>query len=265
MLLTNNIYNFYIGYELNYFLLSSDVSKTKFSKKSLQGKHILKVLNLSVGGKIKTIVPNKGRFIYRIIDIDEDMIYLEKDLSPSSLEKNNSKRRIRLFVGLCRSQILKRVFRDCTSIGISYFGIFPTELTEKSYIDSSFLSDKKYTTQLEEGMVQGGQFNYPNVEKFSSLSSVLKYSSVKESVTLVLDNVLEGNPLISHLSMIKSQLKGDTFINVVIGSERGFTDKERELFLSRDNIICHLGETPLRTDTASIIASSLVIQGINLP
>jgi len=50
-----------------------------------------------------------------------------------------------------------------------------------------------------------------------------------------------------------------TFV-LAVGSERGWSASERDLFRQSNFVLAHLGERPLRTETATIAAVSVVGQ-----
>ena len=49
-----------------------------------------------------------------------------------------------------------------------------------------------------------------------------------------------------------------------IGSERGWTDKERDLLESSGFTLCSMGNRVLRTETATTVASSIILDGMGV-
>ena len=60
-----------------------------------------------------------------------------------------------------------------------------------------------------------------------------------------------------RLEVTKSKTSVKTVV-LAIGSERGWSPDERDLFRQNDFVLADLGERPLRTETATIAAISVV-------
>jgi len=59
------------------------------------------------------------------------------------------------------------------------------------------------------------------------------------------------------LEATKNVPSGNSVV-LAVGSERGWSPNERDLFRQNNFILAHLGERPLRTETATIAAISVV-------
>ncbi len=69
---------------------------------------------------------------------------------------------------------------------------------------------------------------------------------------LLLDNVIGANALSSL------DLNGKS-VTLAIGPERGWTERERKIFIGNGFSPCLLGSRILRTETASVAASALAL------
>ena len=49
-----------------------------------------------------------------------------------------------------------------------------------------------------------------------------------------------------------------------IGSERGWTDKERDFLVEKGFTLCSMGERILRTETAATVAGSIILSQLGL-
>ena len=121
---------------------------------------------------------------------------------------------------------------------------------------------------LLDGTVQAGSTNVPKLFLHKTLKDCIAEikSENAESVLLALDNV---NPKIS----LKKSL-GEAGLNfeygsqdsncaktvvAAIGSERGWTDKERILLEENGFIRCGMGERIMRTETAATVSASIIL------
>ena len=82
-----------------------------------------------------------------------------------------------------------------------------------------------------------------------------------------MDNVKPKGSLFSFLQKeLKNIDQNQTkpYIYAAIGSERGWTDNERELFEKEGFAPCSLGERVLRTETAATVATTLIMQSLEI-
>ena len=57
--------------------------------------------------------------------------------------------------------------------------------------------------------------------------------------------------------------KSDRVI-AAIGSERGWTDRERKVLESKGFIRCGMGERIMRTETAATVAGAIILSGLGI-
>ncbi len=136
-------------------------------------------------------------------------------------------------------------------MGIEKLWFYPTELGEKSYLESNFWLEDNYRPQLIKGAGQGFTSNIPDVQIFTSLSEVTNNLS-HEYEKICLDNV-QPIDSITHFTLKKNKAA------ILLGSERGLTDKERDYLKSSNFRLLKMGDRVLRTDTACIAGISLVL------
>ena len=61
------------------------------------------------------------------------------------------------------------------------------------------------------------------------------------------------------LEQNESERKSETIYISAIGSERGWTDRERKLLEDNGFIRCGMGERIMRTETAATVAGSIIL------
>jgi 16S rRNA (uracil1498-N3)-methyltransferase len=100
----------------------------------------------------------------------------------------------------------------------------------------------------KEATEQSGRNFVPNISELKNLSEILE--NLKMSA-VAFDG--SGNKFSS------SQIKSENELAIFVGPEGGFTEKEIELFKSKNIPIFSLGEFTLRAETASITICSLLL------
>ncbi len=163
---------------------------------------------------------------------------------------------ISLIIGHPRPQSVRRILKDATSLGVKALYFIGTEKGEASYLNSKLWKQNQYTQYLIEGAEQAFTTRIPKVEIFASLA---KFINSKEIIgnCIALDNY-ENSIFLSKYSPVM----GEYFL--AVGPERGWSDKERNILRNSDFLLAGLGERVLKTDTASIVGTTILLSKLNL-
>jgi RsmE family RNA methyltransferase len=174
---------------------------------------------------------------------------------------------VRVAVGFPRPIQVRRLLRDLSSLGVEAIDLFGTELGEKSYRDTRLLDDGGARTALIEGAAQSRDTTLPALNVFDSLESWLQQrpwekesgkgsgASLSSPLLIAADNVRpEG--AISRLPSTRRPMV------LAVGSERGWSDRERDLLEAAGFLRLSLGSRALRTETACVAAAVLAIEKI---
>jgi 16S rRNA (uracil1498-N3)-methyltransferase len=205
--------------------------------------HLQDILKSSSSDQLKVVALGRGLGSATISKLSERELHLaEINLAPGE------ERSIDLFVGLSRPQTIKNVLKLTAGFPVKRLFLHRTELGEKSYETSKVLENEALAKHLLLGLSQTGRFHtLPEVE-------VCKYVPFSK-----IDQI--KNRLLFHPGT-PSSLKDFELTNLAlaIGSERGYTNKELELFKENGFKECWLSDSILRVETA--LASAL--SGIDL-
>ena len=179
-----------------------------------------------------------------------------------------------LGVGFPRPIQLRRLLRDCASLGLSTVDLIYTELGEKSYRDTKLLEDGGAQAALAEGAVQARDTRLPILTVYPSLAEWLetKISDIKnqaDTIFIAADNVHPQGTFTKFSPMQKNSSQQNKSANetnavLAVGSERGWSDNERHLLESNGFVRLSFGSRSLRTETACIAAAMLVMEKIGL-
>lgn len=106
----------------------------------------------------------------RIIALEPDgSIRVELQLDRPAPERHP----LRVAVGFPRPIQLRRLLRDLSSLGVSHIDLLATELGEKSYQDTTLLSDGGAEQALIEGAIQSRDTTLPILASYPSLRTWL--------------------------------------------------------------------------------------------
>ena len=251
---------------MNICLFSKEEVESGFNLKIKDDRanHILKILHKKEGDSFVAGVIDGMAGIATIQKIDQEFIYCSFKETSSGKPLNP----LKMIIGFPRPIQLKRLLRDIAALGVWEVHLTGTELGEKSYMQSTLVEKGNAYKMLLDGTVQAGSTNVPKLFLHKTLKDCIAEikSENAESVLLALDNV---NPKIS----LKKSL-GEAGLNfeygsqdsncaktvvAAIGSERGWTDKERILLEENGFIRCGMGERIMRTETAATVSASIIL------
>lgn len=236
----------------------------KLKIKDDRANHILKILHKKEGDSFVAGVIDGMAGIATIQKIDQEFIFCSFEETSSGKPLNP----LKMIIGFPRPIQLKRLLRDVAALGVCEVHLTGTELGEKSYMQSTLVEKGNAYKMLLDGTVQAGSTNVPKLFLHKTLKDCIAEikSENAENVLLALDNV---NPKIS----LKKSLGefGCNFeygsqdsncaktVVAAIGSERGWTDKERTLLEENGFIRCGMGERIMRTETAATVSASIIL------
>ena len=251
---------------MNICLFSKEEVESGFNLKIKDDRanHILKILHKKEGDSFVAGVIDGMAGIATIQKIDQDFIYCSFKETSSGKPLNP----LKMIIGFPRPIQLKRLLRDVAALGVCEVHLTGTELGEKSYMQSTLVEKGNAYKMLLDGTVQAGSTNVPKLFLHKTLKDCIAEikSENAENVLLALDNV---NPKIS----LKKSL-GEAGLNfeygsqdsncvktvvAAIGSERGWTDKERTMLEENGFIRCGMGERIMRTETAATVSASIIL------
>ncbi len=232
---------------MNLILLSSDEIGNPIPGYDPRAKHIRRTLRLQEGDSIAAGIINGPIGKAKIISISKKKLIL----TFTAEHKKTTPYPVTLIVGLTRPQIAKHIMRESAAMGITALWFYPTQLGEKSYLSSNFWKAKNYLPQLIKGASQGVTTNLPDVTIFDSLATVFDQLPTRQA-KIALDNNRPTNSIRSYSLQHKS-------VALLLGSERGLTDRELDMIEAHKFTLLKMGNRVLRTDTACIAGVTLVL------
>lgn len=239
---------------MNIILFKDKYIPKKISITDERARHILKILKLKTGDEFSCGLVNGPSGMGSITSIDSEWIYFswEKTADPVALYP------LTLLIGYTRPISSKRILREAASLGVERIVFVGTDTGEKSYRDSN-LWKGEYRKYLIDGAQQAACTGLPEVEFYRDLDEFLKKEISQNTgvIRIALDNV-EPDVKLSEYN------PGDSNCLLAIGSERGWSDRERKLLRGNNFIFASLGSRVLRTETASTAGITLLLARMGL-
>ncbi|MDR2633757.1 MAG: 16S rRNA (uracil(1498)-N(3))-methyltransferase [Treponema sp.] len=191
-------------------------------------------------GRIETITP-------------EGALWCSLELYQAPLPRSP----ISLGVGFPRPIQLKRLLRDLATFGVEKVDLMGTDLGEPSYRNTTMLSDGGAREALIQGAIQARDTVIPLIGNYPSLRDWLEQRpwSDKNPLLIAADN---QRPQGSFAQLNSTQQP----LLIAIGSERGWSNQERDRLEDAGFCRLSLGSRILRTDTACVAAVVLALEKI---
>ena len=226
--------------------------------------HLKKILKAEEGTSFEAGIINGSRGSATITGISEEGISLS--FTPET--ESSKLHPLTLILGLSRPPTVKKVLKEATALGIRRFILCGTENGERSYIQSSALQPENIRSILVEGAQQAVCTRLPETRIEHSLKCAIDSLSAElpEKTLIALDNV-EATVSLSDFwrENRKKQTHNPAAETILaVGSERGWTNRERERLRDAGFTLCGLGTRVLRTETASIAGSALCLSGMGI-
>lgn len=242
---------------MNICLFTQEEITKPLSKKDERGEHIIKILHKKAGDTFTAGILGGQSGIATINKIDDEGIFFTFEPSANGKPLNP----LKMIIGFPRPIQLKRLLRDIAALGVCEVHLTGTELGEKSYLQSTLVEKGNAYKMLYDGTVQAGSTFVPELFLHKTLNECLSFLDGKTSIRLALDNKNPAMRLQNALEEKVPSFAGQNKKQIIaaIGSERGWTDKERSLLEANGFIRCGMGERIMRTETAATVAGSIIL------
>ena len=251
---------------MNICLFSKDEISQPLPIRDERAQHIIKVLHKKAGDTFTAGVIDGESGTARISAIDESGIFFE--FTPGGDGKPLSK--LEMIIGFPRPIQLKRLLRDIAALGVCRVHLTGTDLGEKSYLQSTLVERGAAYKMLLDGTVQAGSTHVPELCLYKKLDECLAALAAggdgaggAPGLLFALDNVNPSVSLAEAMQAAGPEAKKGPII-AAIGSERGWTDRERKLLESKGFVRCGMGERIMRTETAATVAGAIILSGLEI-
>jgi 16S rRNA (uracil1498-N3)-methyltransferase len=226
---------------LPYFFVSDLVDKT-LTLDEPTSKHIVNVLRMQRGEEI-LVTDGKGKKARATI-LDDNRKKCVVEISSTEMEEE-SKQKIVIGISLIKNTSRFEWFLEkATEVGVSAIIPLICERTEKE----KFRYERMHGILIS-AMLQSQQSRLPFLHEPTDFREAVQMNSGQKFI---------AHCLPSNKVLLTEQLSKGSDRTILIGPEGDFTENEVQLALQHSFQPVALGETRLRTETAGIVAATLL-------
>ena len=215
-------------------------------------KHISKVLRCRVGEELEICDNDNNEYICEITNIDKSQVDL--NILKRVDIKRESDLKIKVYQGLPKGPKMEMILQKLTEVGVDEIILVQTKRTVVK------VDDKKEDKKIErwERII----YEAAKQSKRGKIPKLRGVLSFKEALADMKENDFNIAPYENEKTKtIKQAIKGKYInnIGIFVGPEGGFEDTEISAIEEIGGQSVSLGPRILRTETASLVASSIVL------
>lgn len=250
---------------MNICLFSKEEISLPLPLRDERAQHIIKVLHKKAGDSFTAGIIDGASGTAVIREINDQGITF--DFTEGGGGKPLTK--LEMIIGFPRPIQLKRLLRDIAALGVGRVHLTGTDLGEKSYMQSNLVERGSAYQMLLDGTVQAGSTHVPELCLYKTLDECLKAltseaAGAEKSLLLALDNVNPSARLADAVKQRGGASGSGSRVIAAIGSERGWTDRERSLLEGQGFVRCGMGERIMRTETAATVAGAIILSELGI-
>ncbi len=236
---------------MNLMLLDHAVEELVLEAGDPRAQHVRNVLRMGPGEQFDVGAENGPRGKALIVTDDAGGMRLKLSWG----ETPRPPLPVVLVLGLSRPQTMRKVLREAASLDLGHLLLFRSDRGEPSYASSSLWSSGEWETQLRQGTEQAFTTFVPVAQHADSLEDAVK--KLAGGPRLALDNYEATEGLPGALAEAVGKVDTNAPLAVAVGSERGWSARERDVLRAAGFTLAHLGPRVLRTETAVTAAAVL--------
>lgn len=234
--------------EKRFFINKQDINDNLITITGEEHNHLANVLRLKIGQKIECFYDNSDLYECELTEITKQ--HTVATIINSYPNPSNPKVKLILFQGLPKLDKLELIVQKCSELGVSEIIPFTSQHTIAKPNDNKQERLNKISLSASK---QCGTTSILKVQKTITFKSML--DKLKDYDTVIFANEKETSTPLNKV------LDKATNVAIVVGSEGGFSSQEIDSLSSVASSIT-LGKRILRTETASIVLSSLVMYAL---
>lgn len=218
-----------------------------------EAKHILNVMRMEIGDTLTICDGQSNDYLCRICETGKNC--LKAKIEETTKGESEPKTKITLYQGLPKSDKMELIIQKCVEIGVCR--IVPV-ITERAIvkIEKGAKEDKKterWQKIAESAAKQSGRGIIPAVERPMKFKDAIE-EAVKNGEAIIPYENEKDRGLKEFVKNSKAEN-----IGIFIGPEGGFDTKEIEFAVENGVMSVTLGKRILRTETAGIVTSAIVL------
>ena len=225
-------------------------SDKKFNLDEAESRHLLKALRLKEGSHIEVFDGNGKYALCSISELSNKRCLIERI---SEIEDQDASRRnLTAVIPFIKKNNFNYMIQKLTEVGVNKFIVYKADLSDQSIAKKDF---EKIIIKSREVIVnvckQCGNNFLPTIESYINLGKAIKQIEVGD------DKYIFDTEAAEYFT--QDELDNKSSITIITGPESGFSDKEIKMFDNKEIKIRYLGKNILRSETAPIVVSSIII------
>lgn len=217
-----------------------------------QAHQIRVVLRMLVGNKV-LVLDNAG-MMYKVVLTAVTRENVIGKIESHQLAIGEPTIELTLYQSFLKRDKFELVLQKCTELGVSRFVPIVTKRTLVQSTEMKENKRKRWATILAEAAEQSQRGKIPKLETAVNFKTMLNQLPRYDAVLMM----WEGDGGVSLKTAVAERAEIQN-VAVLIGPEGGWTEQEVELAKAQNAQIITLGPRILRTETAAIVASALVL------
>lgn len=241
-----------------FFIKTSQINGNEINILNEDVNHIANVLRERIGNEINICnVDTSENFLCKIREISTN--HIKCDILKKLKSEAESNIEITIFQGLPKAEKMELIIQKCTELGVKE--IFPVKM-ERSIVKLDKKSGEKKIERwqkiAEVASKQSGRDNIPKINNIININNVCNLISMYD-ILLIAYEKEDGNSLKAEIAEVKKLKKENLKIGVVIGPEGGLEEWEVDQLTNVNAKSISLGKRILRTETAPIVITSILM------
>lgn len=220
--------------------------------------HIKNVLRLGIGKEIEVCdINNSNNYLCKIIELDNKVV--KAKILGKMENTNESQVYLHIFQGIPKQEKMETIIQKTTEIGVCEITpLFMNRCIVKLDDKTAIKKVERWQKIAEVAAKQSKRDKIPIINLPINIKYVYEKIANYDIVLVAYENE-EKLSIKSVLKKINKQSQGEIRIAVIIGPEGGIEEKEIECFEKMGAKVVTLGKRILRTETAPIFISSIII------
>lgn len=213
--------------------------------------HLTNVMRSKIGERI--CVFNGDSFFYfgNVKSISKK--FAEIEITEKIESKNEPKIKLSVYQALAKGDKLSLIMQKITEIGASELALFESKFCD---VKANTNKQERMESIAISASKQCGRATVPEITGIFSIKEVASQIKNFDAFYVAYENK-DGNTLAKDLLKNKNSINS---VAIMIGAEGGFSDDEITLLEQSGAKIVSLGNRILRTETASIVCSGVIMQ-----
>ena len=228
------------------FIDKKNIKNSSFILDEKESHHIVSVLRLKENSNL-TLTDGQGK-VYHAVIIELNKKSVKGKILSEEKISNEQKYLIHLALPLIKNNRFKIALEKSVELGVNEITPIKFDKSVKSKINY----DKIHST-IHSACKQSTRPYFPKLNKLKTFGEW--YDSNAVNIACLIDS---EKTILDQLDLIKSCLKNNHKINLIVGPEGDFSEIEKKFINEKNFIKVNLGGTILRSETAIVSFISII-------